>query len=98
MTCDCFGKTISGKCDCPKSVQQHVSSLGFDQQLDRLLGQLDKHSQKTFLAGVRFALGHKAYGDQMFTMPTHQLQRELLEERADAIVYELELKARNAND
>ena len=71
--------------------------MSFDEQLGRLLGQLDKHQQKTFLAGVRFAQGHALYGDQMFVTPTSQLHRELLEEQADAIVYELELKARNAD-
>lgn len=95
--CDCVKK----KCDCPASFGTRAAGeqvMPFDQQLDRILSGLeDEDNRAHFLAGVRFVQGFLEYGDSLMRMSRAELDRALMEEFADQIVYGAEIRARDGN-
>lgn len=68
--------------------------MAFGDQLARVLEHLESPDAALFLAGVRFVQGSELYGDSLFTMSDEDLERAMLEEQADEIVYSLEISAR----
>lgn len=68
------------------------------EQLDRILsGISDEDNRAHFLAGVRFVQGFRDYGDSLMRMSDAELDRALMEEFADQIVYGAEIQAREVD-
>jgi len=65
------------------------NGIPFKEQLARILDVLDDEEHLAFLAGVRFAQGFAEYGDAVWHKTSAQLKQDILEERADAYIYEL---------
>lgn len=95
--CDCVKK----KRDCPASfgtraAGESVMPLGV--QLDRILSGIECEDNRAhFLAGVRFVQGFRDYGDALMRMSDAELDRALMEEFADQIVYGAEIRAREVD-
>lgn len=92
--CDCVKKT----CDCPASFGTRAageSVMPLGEQLDRILSGIECEDNRAhFLAGVRFVQGFRDYGDSLMRMSDAELDRALMEEFADQIVYGAEIQAR----
>lgn len=92
--CDCVKK----KCDCPASFGTRAAGeqvMPLAEQLEHILSGIeDEDNRAHFLAGVRFVQGFKEYGDSLMRMSRAELDRALMEEFADQIVYGAEIRAR----
>lgn len=61
--------------------------MTFDEQVDAMLAAIPRRHRIAFLAGVRFAQGHREHGASLFTKTDGQLRRDEREEHADAYTY-----------
>lgn len=61
--------------------------MTFDEQVDAMLAAIPRRHRTPFLAGVRFAQGHREHGANLFTKNADQLRRDEREEHADAYTY-----------
>lgn len=61
--------------------------MTFDEQVDAMLAALPRRHRRAFLAGIRFAQGHREHGASLFSKTPEDLKRDEREEHADAFTY-----------